>query len=238
MRLSSSPPNSTQHDRTDDLGCNRAAVRSQVMQAQHWTTNFRDYPILTPEEEVAMRRQYDATQRAARQQIEEGQRRIPTQDPIQSNVRRLISYPLTRAPETVVVDSRVTAASRPDVMSGVEFERHVANVMSRTGFFVVTISGGVRDEGADITARDSCGRRIVVQCKRYTGRVGSPAVQAFAGTVFAIHGADVAMLVSSSSFTSEAVNLANRLGIRLIDGACLKAWELDGRLRGEFEELD
>lgn len=52
--------------------------------------------------------------------------------------------------------------------------------------------------GADVIGRSPCGRRVVVQCKRYKGNLSSPHVQRFAGTARDIHRADVALLVTTA----------------------------------------
>jgi restriction system protein len=69
-----------------------------------------------------------------------------------------------------------------DHMTGAEFERYVARLMRASGYRGVTVSGGAGDMGADVIGRSPCGRRVVVQCQRYSGNLSSPHVQRFAGT--------------------------------------------------------
>ena len=71
-----------------------------------------------------------------------------------------------------------------DSMTGPEFEQYVAGLMRRTGFRAVQVTGQAADLGADITAATPDGRRVVVQCKRYSGSVGSPHVQRLNGTAW------------------------------------------------------
>ena len=119
-----------------------------------------------------------------------------------------------------------------DSLSGQQFERWIAALMRRTGFTRVRVSGGAGDLGADITALAPGGRLLVVQCKRYRvgRRVGSPDVQKLAGTARAVHGADLAAIVTTGGFTEHAEALAARLGIGLVDRDTLARWATDDLL--------
>jgi restriction system protein len=111
-----------------------------------------------------------------------------------------------------------------DAMTGPEFEQYVAGLMRRTGFRAVQVTGQAADLGADITAAAPDGRRVVVQCKRYAGSVGSPHVQRLNGTAWTIHRAEVTMLVTTGRLTGHAVDLAVRCGITVIDRPALATW--------------
>jgi restriction system protein len=111
-----------------------------------------------------------------------------------------------------------------DNMTGPEFEQYVAGLMRRTGFRAVQVTGQAADLGADITAAAPDGRRVVVQCKRYAGSVGSPHVQRLNGTAWTIHHAEVTLLVTTGRLTTNAVDLAVRCGITVIDRPALAAW--------------
>ncbi|MCW6009622.1 restriction endonuclease [Micromonospora sp. CPCC 205371] len=117
-----------------------------------------------------------------------------------------------------------------DTMTGPQFEQYVARLMRRDGLRGVRVCGGSGDLGADITARTGDGRRVVVQCKRYSGSVGDPHVQKFNGTAWQIHKADVALLVTTGRPTSRARQLATRCRIVLVDRDELAAWATDGHL--------
>ncbi len=101
-----------------------------------------------------------------------------------------------------------------------QFEDAIAQMLRDLGYRSVRRVGGAGDLGVDISCRDRHGRLIVVQCKQYKpGRkVGSPTVQTLIGMAFIHHRADRAMLVTTAGFTREALSLAQRHGIRLIDG--------------------
>ena len=92
------------------------------------------------------------------------------------------------------------------------------------------VTGRSADLGADIIASTSDGRRVVVQCKRYAGSVGSPHVQRLNGTAWTIHGAEITMLVTTGRLTANARDLAGRCGIMLVDRDALAAWVSTGNL--------
>jgi restriction system protein len=115
-----------------------------------------------------------------------------------------------------------------DRMTGAQFEHYVADLMRRTGFRAVRVTGRAADLGADIVATSADGRRVVVQCKRFAGSVGSPHVQRLNGTAWTIHGAEITMLVTTGRITSNARELAGRCGIMLVDRDALAAWVSSG----------
>ncbi|MGW2202057.1 restriction endonuclease [Streptomyces sp. NPDC001774] len=106
------------------------------------------------------------------------------------------------------------------------FEHTVAALCARDGCAAVEVVGGAGDLGADVLAVTEDGRRVVLQCKRYAedNRVGSQDLQRFGGTCFAIHEADVAVVVTTSSFTAPAVEYATTCGIICVGGDALAAW--------------
>jgi restriction system protein len=108
--------------------------------------------------------------------------------------------------------------------TGKAAEELVAELLRRDGCTGVEVRGGGGDLGADVTGMLPGGGRVVVQVKDYAKPIGSPALQTFNGTCWSEHGADVAVFVTTSSFTSAAVAFAGRSGIELVDGAGLAAW--------------
>ncbi|WP_327308438.1 restriction endonuclease [Streptomyces sp. NBC_01298] len=106
------------------------------------------------------------------------------------------------------------------------FEHAIAALCVRDGCTPVEVVGGAGDLGADVIATTPDGLRVVVQCKHYseTNRVGSQDLQRFGGTCFAVHDADVAILVTTSSYTAPALEYAAACGIVCIDGEALAAW--------------
>jgi hypothetical protein len=100
-------------------------------------------------------------------------------------------------------------------LSGQAFERHVERTFSRLGYQVRRV-GGTGDQGVDHIIRK--GRiTTAVQCKRYQGVVGNGAVQeAISGSLF--HKCSNAMVVTTSTFSKSAKELARRASVELIDG--------------------
>ncbi|WP_436846029.1 restriction endonuclease [Streptomyces chartreusis] len=114
----------------------------------------------------------------------------------------------------------------PDALSPEEFEEAVAALCERDGCSDVEVVGGAGDLGADILAVAPDGRRVVIQCKRYTGshRVGSQDLQRFGGTCFTVHEADVAVVIATGDFTAPAAEYAEQCGIVCWDGQALRDW--------------
>ena len=109
--------------------------------------------------------------------------------------------------------SRAERSEYSDDLDPTEFEHHCANVLERDGWDArVTKASG--DQGVDVIAeRDSI--RVVLQCKKYSGVVGNKAVQ----EVFAAKShedADYAAVVTNSSFSKSAKQLAATTGVILL----------------------
>jgi restriction system protein len=118
-----------------------------------------------------------------------------------------------------------------------EFEQAVADLCRRDGCRDVDVVGGAGDLGADVVARTPDGRLLVIQCKRYrdANRVGSQDMQRFGGTCYTVHGADVAVVVTTSDFTAPALEYAGQCGIVCVDGRELLRWQ-DGVGSRPWEE--
>ncbi|WP_050782284.1 restriction endonuclease [Streptomyces griseoflavus] len=116
-----------------------------------------------------------------------------------------------------------------------EFEEAIAALCVRDGCSEVEVVGGAGDLGADVVALSPEGRRVVIQCKRYSddNKVGSQDLQRFGGTCFTVHGADVALVVTTSDFTAPAEEYAEQCGIVCVNGAALLAWS-DGLAPGPW----
>ncbi|AVV44547.1 restriction endonuclease [Streptomyces sp. ID05-04B] len=126
--------------------------------------------------------------------------------------------------DQVAVDTEEIAyeALDPD-----EFEQAIADLCRRDGCRDVDVVGGAGDLGADVVARTPDGRLVVIQCKRYrdTNRVGSQDLQRFGGTCYTVHGADVAVVVTTGDFTAPALEYADQCGIVCMDGRELQHWQ-------------
>lgn len=105
-----------------------------------------------------------------------------------------------------------------------EFEQAIADLCRAGGCYGVEVSGGAGDLGADVVAYTPEGRKVVIQCKQYRGKVGSPQMQKFAGTVFSVHQADIALMVTTGFVTGPAADYAGVVDIRIVDSNVLRRW--------------
>nr|WP_237694797.1 restriction endonuclease [Streptomyces sp. SID5468] len=107
-----------------------------------------------------------------------------------------------------------------------EFEEAVAHLCRRDGCRDVRVVGGAGDLGADVVATTPQGHRLVIQCKRYspTNKVGSPDLQRFGGTCWTVHHAEIAAVVTTSSFTRQAAQYAVSQRIHCYDREWLAGW--------------
>ncbi|XQE83147.1 restriction endonuclease [Streptomyces microflavus] len=110
------------------------------------------------------------------------------------------------------------------------FEEAVAELCRRDGCADAEVVGGAGDLGADVLATTPDGRRLVVQCKRYgpDNRAGSQELQRFGGTCYAVHGADIALVVSTGGFTDPALDYAEQCAILCYGPEELAAWSEGG----------
>ncbi|WP_250293486.1 restriction endonuclease [Streptomyces atroolivaceus] len=129
----------------------------------------------------------------------------------------------------VAVPVAVPEQARPvdyAAMDPYDFEEAVAGLCRRDGCPDVEVVGGAGDLGADVLATTPDGRRLVVQCKRYTSdnKVGSQDLQRFGGTCYAVHEAEVAVVVTTGEFTEPALDYAEQCGIVCVGLDELTAW--------------
>jgi len=124
-------------------------------------------------------------------------------------------------------------------MTGVEFERFVADVFRRTGY-AAELTPATGDHGIDIILR-KLGRVIFVQCKKWDCTVGEPVLRDFYGSMVASR-ADAGFVVTTSNFTSQAEAFVKDKPIELYDvdaivGLCLDSGKLPtGSRDGLFGE--
>ncbi|MDQ0792959.1 restriction endonuclease [Streptomyces sp. B1I3] len=110
------------------------------------------------------------------------------------------------------------------------FEEAIAGLCRRDGCTEVEVVGGAGDLGADVVATTPDRRRLVIQCKQYgpDNKVGSQDLQRFGGTCYAVHEAEVAVVVTTSTFTEPALEYAGQCGILCVDLESLSAWSEEG----------
>ncbi|WP_339218926.1 restriction endonuclease [Paenibacillus sp. FSL H8-0332] len=104
-----------------------------------------------------------------------------------------------------------------DKMSGIQFEQRLAAYFIHKGFKVKTTATS-GDHGADLII-EMGRRRIAVQAKRYGKQsVGNKAIQeAIAGRI--MYDCNEAWVITTSTFTKSAIELADKAEVRLIDRA-------------------
>lgn len=103
-------------------------------------------------------------------------------------------------------------------ISGVDFEDLLYRLFGAMGY-IVQKTGKVGDQGGDLIANKE-GQRILIQAKRYAGAVGNAAIQeAVAAKKF--YDCNRGMVVTNSSFTREAIELAKVNDVQLMGGGQL-----------------
>ena len=98
-------------------------------------------------------------------------------------------------------------------MDGIEYEHYCADILRRCGW-VASVSKASNDQGVDILASNHR-LSVAIQCKKYSNPVGNKAVQEVtSGATF--HNADHAVVVSNSSYTTSAQQLAAKSSVLLL----------------------
>ncbi len=106
-------------------------------------------------------------------------------------------------------------------MDSGQFEELVANVWSEMGWST-RVSPPGRDQGIDVVATKSnlVDEKAIIQVKRYSegNKVGRPEIQQYSSLKNQFPDADSVIVVTSSGFTNEAIQLAHQLGVKIVDG--------------------
>ena len=101
-----------------------------------------------------------------------------------------------------------------DRMSGEEFEKFLKVYYESQGYRA-DLTPSTADYGADLVMKKDK-RKIVVQAKRWSKTVGIESVQQVIGAI-RHYGASKGIVVTNSTYTENAYNLANSNGVELID---------------------
>lgn len=113
-----------------------------------------------------------------------------------------------------------------DYMDGHDFEYFCADVLKKNGFENVEVTQGSGDHGIDILAEKD-GITYSIQCKCYSSNIGNAAVQqAYTGKGF--YHKDIAVVMTNRYFTTQAIEEAKELGVKLWDRDKLE--EMVGRI--------
>ena len=98
---------------------------------------------------------------------------------------------------------------------GIDFEYTCANILRGRGFTNVEVTKASGDQGIDVLASKG-GQRYAIQCKLYSNPVSNSAVQeAYAGMTY--YGCSKAAVMTNSTFTASARELADSIGVELWD---------------------
>lgn len=109
----------------------------------------------------------------------------------------------------------VSSISAIDGMEGHKFELFCAELLRKNGFLEVTVTPGSGDQGVDILAVKD-GVKYAVQCKNYASTLdNTPVQEVSAGKQF--YGCHVGVVMTNSTFTSGAVQLAAATNVLLWD---------------------
>lgn len=121
----------------------------------------------------------------------------------------------------VAINSRVHRRKRlkigistVDRMSGIEFESFLKDHFEALGYHAAT-TPKTGDYGADLVLVRHR-ERIVLQAKRYAGKIGIAAIQQIVAAK-SYYGAGKAIVVTNSYFTKNAAVLARKTGVELWD---------------------
>jgi Restriction endonuclease len=101
-------------------------------------------------------------------------------------------------------------------LSGLEFEVWLARLLREAGIPGVSVTQASRDQGADLVITIGS-RKIVMQAKQYQDTIGNSAVQQVHGAL-PYYAATEAWVVTTSTFSKDAMDLAYRTGVRLVSG--------------------
>lgn len=109
-------------------------------------------------------------------------------------------------------------------LSGVDFEAWIAALLRKQGVTKVQATKGSGDQGGDIIFTH-CGLRVVVQAKRYSSPVSNKAIQEVYSAM-PYYSCDEGWVITNSSFTTAAKDLAKITNVKLIDGSDLRNFSL------------
>jgi HJR/Mrr/RecB family endonuclease len=130
----------------------------------------------------------------------------------------LLRHYIQEKEERLTRESVSVLPQKFSTLSGSDFENLLYRLFTAMGYAVQN-TGKTGDQGGDLVANLN-GQRIVIQAKCYSGTVGNAAVQeAVAAQKF--YDCNKVLVVTNSSFTKEAIELATANGVELIGGGKL-----------------
>ena len=103
-----------------------------------------------------------------------------------------------------------------NITNGYDFENFVANIYKLLGYNIECITSKSGDQGADIIIEKN-NIKYAIQVKYYNNPVGNKAIQEVVASK-KFYNTDKTMVVTNSTFTPQAIVLANANDVLLIDG--------------------
>ena len=120
----------------------------------------------------------------------------------ESNVREITESLFIRTLDSIPELDKI------DEMDGRSFELFTGDLLFRNGFENIKVTQASYDFGVDVIAeKDDV--KYAIQCKRYNGSIGVSAVQEVIASK-SLHDCHVACVLTNSSFTPAAVELAKK----------------------------
>ena len=130
------------------------------------------------------------------------------------------NIPSSYSSEKIVKEDNIILDIENPEMTGIKFEVFSSQLLLKNGFTNVKTTPKSGDHGIDILAeKDDI--TYAIQCKFYSGNVGNSAIQQ-AHTGKSLYKCDVAVVMTNSSFTSQAIEEAKFLNVKLWDGKKIK----------------
>jgi len=121
-----------------------------------------------------------------------------------------------------------------DRMNGYEFENYLSVVFYNLGYEVIgtPVSG---DFGADLILNKD-NERVIIQAKRYNGKVGTEAVtQVLTGMAY--YKGTSGKVITNSFFTKQSIELATKTNVELVDRFKLEILIFESELKSEGREV-
>lgn len=101
-----------------------------------------------------------------------------------------------------------------DEMDGATFEHFCADLLRVNGFTDVWVTPASGDQGIDITA-EKADIKWCFQCKRWKGTKVDGTTVAQTHTGKDLYGCDVAVIITTSTLTAQAQEVAKRVGVKI-----------------------
>lgn len=123
------------------------------------------------------------------------------------------------------MEKHIKLATLGEITDPIEFEKHCGSLMIAAGFKDVHVTQASSDFGVDILANDGKAS-IAVQCKLYSDPVGVHAIQeVVSGKCY--YKCDKSAVITNSTFTPQAIELAKSTETILWDKTQVMKWELN-----------